>query len=136
MTDSRHSSSEDLELGRLQVNSVSEHHVGARESDLVQVLDVAASGVAADELGFTSILVRVSLEEPSVGSREIAGSSALLSPPTDIEALAANLFWVLDDQAMHDKLARRGRSNVNRFSWSRTADEMLALYRHVLEGDT
>jgi glycosyltransferase involved in cell wall biosynthesis len=67
---------------------------------------------------------------------EIAGSAALLSPPTDVEALAANLFWVLDDPAMHDKLARRGRSNVNRFSWSRTADEMLTLYRLVLEGGT
>ena len=67
---------------------------------------------------------------------EIAGSAALLSPPTDVEALAANLFWVLDDPAMYDKLARRGRTNLERFSWNRTADEMLAVYQHVIGDDT
>ncbi len=64
---------------------------------------------------------------------EVAGSAALLSPPTDVEALAANLFWVLNDEAMHDKLARRGRANVSRFSWARTADQLTAVYRSIVE---
>jgi hypothetical protein len=43
---------------------------------------------------------------------EIAGPAALLSPPADAEALAANLHWVMTSDEMHDKLVRRGRSNA------------------------
>jgi len=64
---------------------------------------------------------------------EIAGPAALVSPPADVDALAANLYWVLDNDEMHDKLARRGKQNVERFSWERTAAELAGCYRHLLE---
>jgi glycosyltransferase involved in cell wall biosynthesis len=64
---------------------------------------------------------------------EIAGPAALLSPPADAEALAANLHWVMTSDEMHDKLVRRGRSNVERFSWQRTADAMRDRYLALAE---
>ncbi len=59
---------------------------------------------------------------------EIAGGAALLSAPLDAEALAANLYWVVNSDDMHAKLARRGRSNVARFTWSATAGQLIDLY--------
>jgi glycosyltransferase involved in cell wall biosynthesis len=67
---------------------------------------------------------------------EIAGSAALVSPPNDVDALAANLYWVLNNEEMREKLSRRGRENVKRFSWERTASELTDLYRRLLESPT
>lgn len=65
---------------------------------------------------------------------QIAGGAALLSPARDAEALAANLYWVVSDDAMHAKLIRRGTANVARFSWDATAGRYHAMYRE-LAGD-
>jgi glycosyltransferase involved in cell wall biosynthesis len=62
---------------------------------------------------------------------EIAGSAALLSPPLDSEALAANLYWIVNSDDMHAKLARRGLANVRRFTWSATADRLIDLYQSL-----
>jgi len=64
---------------------------------------------------------------------QVAGSAALLSPPRDTEALAANLYWILTSDEMHAKLVRRGRANVARFSWDDTADALAAVYRRLTE---
>jgi glycosyltransferase involved in cell wall biosynthesis len=64
---------------------------------------------------------------------EIAGAAALLSAPLDSEALAANLYWVVNSDDMHAKLVRRGRTNLQRFTWAATADRLIQLYRSVLE---
>jgi len=62
---------------------------------------------------------------------EIAGAAALLSPPLDSEALAANLFWVLTNDDMHAKLVRLGRSNIMRFSWASTVHKLADTYREL-----
>jgi glycosyltransferase involved in cell wall biosynthesis len=62
---------------------------------------------------------------------QVAGAAALLSPPLDTEALAANLYWVLTNDEMHAKLVRRGHSNVARFSWAATADALTNIYREL-----
>lgn len=64
---------------------------------------------------------------------QVAGAAALLSPARDAEALAANLFWIVTNDEMHAKLARRGRANVARFSWATTAERYHELYREVSE---
>ena len=64
---------------------------------------------------------------------EITGAAALLSAPLDSEALAANLYWVVNSDDMHAKLARRGHANLRRFTWSTTADRLIALYRTLIE---
>lgn len=59
---------------------------------------------------------------------QVAGPAALLSPPLDAEALAANLYWVLTSDDMHAKLVRRGTANLSRFSWDATAEQLATLY--------
>lgn len=63
---------------------------------------------------------------------EIAGEAALKVDPDDAEALAAALRRALEDNALRADLIRRGRENIARFTWEKTARETLALYRRVL----
>lgn len=63
---------------------------------------------------------------------QIAGAAALLSPARDVEALAANLYWIVDNDEMHAKLVRRGRANVERFSWTSTAAQYHAMYEEIV----
>jgi glycosyltransferase involved in cell wall biosynthesis len=63
---------------------------------------------------------------------QIAGAAALLSPARDVEALAANLYWIVDNDEMHAKLVRRGHANVQRFSWTSTAAQYRAMYEDIV----
>ena len=63
---------------------------------------------------------------------QIAGAAALLSPARDVEALAANLYWIVDNDEMHAKLVRRGHANVERFSWTSTAAQYHAMYEDIV----
>jgi glycosyltransferase involved in cell wall biosynthesis len=64
---------------------------------------------------------------------QVAGPAALLSPPGDTEALAANLFWIVTSDEMHAKLVRRGLANVERFSWADTARRLHDVYRRLAD---
>ena len=64
---------------------------------------------------------------------EVAGAAALLSPARDIEALAANLYWIVTNDEMHAKLVRRGLANVARFSWASTAAQYQSMYQEVAD---
>ena len=64
---------------------------------------------------------------------QIAGAAALLSPASDREALAANLYWIVTDDEMHAKLVRRGHANVARFSWASTAAHYHAMYQELAD---
>jgi glycosyltransferase involved in cell wall biosynthesis len=59
---------------------------------------------------------------------EVAGAGALLSLPTDEDALAANLFWAIDSPTKRDELIERGHANIERFSWQQTAIALTTLY--------
>jgi glycosyltransferase involved in cell wall biosynthesis len=62
---------------------------------------------------------------------EVAGDAAVLVEPGDVDALASALVQVLDDDARRADLVARGRSQVERFSWTRTAAELAAIYRRL-----
>ncbi len=62
---------------------------------------------------------------------EVAGDAALLVDPTDVDALAAAISRVLTDGALNAELRARGEAQAARFSWSRTAEETLAVYRQL-----
>jgi len=65
------------------------------------------------------------------GITEVAGDAALLVEPGDTDALADALDRVLRDPALADDLQTRGRANIDRFSWDRTARELSALYHRI-----
>jgi glycosyltransferase involved in cell wall biosynthesis len=64
---------------------------------------------------------------------EIAGDGALLAPADDAERLASQLVIALDDEARRAALVAAGRHNLCRFSWDKTAAQLVALY-HLLAG--
>jgi glycosyltransferase involved in cell wall biosynthesis len=48
-------------------------------------------------------------------------STALLSPPSDVEALSNNLIKVLCDQDLRERLSRQGNAFIQNFTWERAA---------------
>jgi glycosyltransferase involved in cell wall biosynthesis len=63
---------------------------------------------------------------------EVAGDAALLVDRGEPAELADAIAAVLDDGVLARTLAERGLVRAAEFSWSRTADRMLGLYREVL----
>jgi glycosyltransferase involved in cell wall biosynthesis len=62
---------------------------------------------------------------------EVAGDAALLVDPTDTAALAAAIERVLAEPALRADLAAKGRAQVQKFSWQRTAAETLAVLKQA-----
>lgn len=65
------------------------------------------------------------------GVSEVAGDAALTFAPHDTEALAAALQVVTSQPALRAALIERGRVQAARFSWRRSAEETLEIYRRV-----
>jgi glycosyltransferase involved in cell wall biosynthesis len=61
------------------------------------------------------------------------GKCGLLSPPGDIDALAANLLRLLDDPALRSQFGEYGRSRVEQhFTPTRMASDFAEIYAHML----
>ena len=60
---------------------------------------------------------------------EVVGDAGLLLPPDDLDAWCAALHSVLTDPDLADRLRRAGPQQAGQFSWGRTAEATLALYR-------
>jgi glycosyltransferase involved in cell wall biosynthesis len=65
---------------------------------------------------------------------EVAGDAALLVEPLDIAGLAKTVEQVLSDQDLSRELRMRGPARASQFSWDRTARNMVAVYKKVVEG--
>jgi len=64
---------------------------------------------------------------------EVVGDAGLTVPPQDPEALAAAIETLLDDPNRRAALARAGRDRVlTKFSWRRTAEETVEVYRRAV----
>jgi glycosyltransferase involved in cell wall biosynthesis len=63
---------------------------------------------------------------------EIASEAALLVEPDDAESIADALFRALTDDVLRGTLRERGLARAAQFSWERTAQATLDLYRQVL----
>jgi glycosyltransferase involved in cell wall biosynthesis len=65
---------------------------------------------------------------------EVAGDAALLIDPQDPLALADGLRRILTDETLRGDLRERGRVNAETFTWERTVQQTLDLYRTLLAG--
>lgn len=65
---------------------------------------------------------------------EVAGNAALFSPPTDVDALAANLLLAITSEPVRSKLIAQGRRNLDRFSWAATATDLSQIYLDLANG--
>ncbi len=71
---------------------------------------------------------------------EVVADAALEAEPEDVDGLAAQVAAVLASPALAEDLRRRGLERARYFTWERTADEVLEVYRSALgvcgPGDT
>ena len=63
---------------------------------------------------------------------ETVGQAALLVPPTDVEQLAQALIDMLRDSATRSHFSRLGLEHASHFTWERTAQLTLEVYRQSL----
>jgi len=62
---------------------------------------------------------------------EVGGDSALFVDPDDPVAVADGLHRILTDEALREDLIRKGRDNLKRFSWRKTAQTIAQIYNHL-----
>ncbi len=83
------------------------------------------------------ILEAMACGTPVVSSRtssmpELGGDAVLYFDPTDTAEMAHQIGRVLSENELADDMRKKGLAQAARFSWERTADETLAVYRQVL----
>jgi len=66
---------------------------------------------------------------------EIVGDAGMLVPVNDETALTQAIQAVLTDQALSQRLATLGTERASQFTWERTAQKTLQVYRHVLQAE-
>jgi len=69
----------------------------------------------------------------SVGSLpEVLGDGAFFVEADDADALASALAQLLSDSAMRERLIQRGLAISEGYSWPKTADALISLYRSLV----
>jgi glycosyltransferase involved in cell wall biosynthesis len=76
---------------------------------------------------------------PVVGSDrgsipEIAGSAAVLVDPVDLDAMAGSIDRLIEDASLRESLRAMGFDRCRDFTWKRTADGLIDLYRTAASG--
>ena len=64
---------------------------------------------------------------------EVGGDGALYFDPTSVEQMADAIRNCLSDARLRSQLISKGRENVSRFSWTKTAKETLSVYQRAVE---
>jgi glycosyltransferase involved in cell wall biosynthesis len=79
----------------------------------------------------------VSLDSGGVPEVVQHGTTGLLSPPEDVDALVRNLCRLIDDEALRRTLGANGRTRlVEHFGPDRLATDIERVYRRVLAGES
>jgi glycosyltransferase involved in cell wall biosynthesis len=65
---------------------------------------------------------------------EVVGDAGLLFDPHDVEDIRATIGRVLADRALAQSLARKGEERARTFTWRRTAEATLDVYRRAIAG--
>jgi len=64
--------------------------------------------------------------------QEVVGEAGLLYDPADIDGFSDGMQALLDDGALRERLIAAGLARAGHFSWQRTADETLDVYRQIV----
>ncbi len=64
---------------------------------------------------------------------EVAGDAALMVDPYDVHAIAGGIRTLAEDKSTYDKLKSAGRARAADFTWRRTAEEVLDVYRKAID---
>ena len=63
---------------------------------------------------------------------EIAGEGAILVNPNSIEEIAQAITTLVKNNHLFNLLIKKGFQNVKKFSWAKTAEETLEVYKYVV----
>ena len=63
---------------------------------------------------------------------EVAGEGAEYFDPYSVPDMAEKIAMVLSSEAVREDLRRKGRANLQRFSWDRAARETLDVYGRAM----
>jgi glycosyltransferase involved in cell wall biosynthesis len=70
----------------------------------------------------------------TTSTAEVAGDAGLLVDPTDVDAIAEAIGRLLGDRDLRARLGAAARDRAAGFTWTRTADLMVAAYRDAADG--
>jgi len=62
---------------------------------------------------------------------EVVGEAAMIVNPENVFDIARGLHEVLVDTSLRERLIARGFAQVRQFSWRRTAEQTLDVYREA-----
>jgi glycosyltransferase involved in cell wall biosynthesis len=62
---------------------------------------------------------------------EVVGEAAMIVNPENVFDVARGIREVLLDERVRERLIRQGYAQLSTFSWRRTAEEVLEVYREV-----
>lgn len=84
------------------------------------------------------VLEAMACDTPVIASRttatgEITGDGGIQVDPTDTEAIVAQIDAVLNDATLYSTWVERGRQRQAEFTWQRTAQKTLGLYRRIIQ---
>jgi glycosyltransferase involved in cell wall biosynthesis len=63
---------------------------------------------------------------------EVGGDAARYFEPTDVAAMADEIQTVWRDEALRGQMRQDGLARAARFSWSRAAEETMAVYHQAI----
>lgn len=66
---------------------------------------------------------------------EVVGAGGLLVDPKETPAIADAMQRLLEDKELRKRLIARGRENLARFDWSKTAQQVASIIEAVYQGD-
>lgn len=64
---------------------------------------------------------------------EVAGDAAILVDPTSVDEIADAIRRIITDEDLTQTLVERGIARARQFTWERSAKQLDAVYRHVLQ---
>lgn len=64
---------------------------------------------------------------------EVAGEAALLFDPTKVSEISAAIEQLVSNESLRRELCQRGLNQATRFTWRKTAEKTLDVYRTVLK---
>jgi len=64
---------------------------------------------------------------------EVAGDAAVLVDPYDLEEVVSEMSKLLQDDKLREELGKKGMERASRYSWERTSEQYLELYREVCD---
>lgn len=62
---------------------------------------------------------------------EVAGDAAMLVNPEDVESIAQGLETVVTNTSLKEALGRKGVEQARKFTWEKTAEQTLRIYREA-----